>query len=78
MPSTDLFETPAAAKNIASHTAGLKAGWYVLDGGFFWHDLPPNPVAGPFTTQADAMAARTAIERTRGNAGRYWIDSVDA
>lgn len=60
---------------IELHTAGLQPGWYVLDG-FFWDDVC-SVLAGPFTTQADALACRSELER--GDAPRhYYIDEVAA
>ncbi len=58
---------------IARHTGGLPTGWYVLDG-FFWDDVC-SVIAGPFTTQDDALACRSALERTGVNL-QYFIDEV--
>ena len=60
---------------IERHTAGLAPGWYVRDG-LFWDDVC-SVLAGPFTTQADALACRSELER--GDAPRhYYIDEVAA
>lgn len=67
-----------ANKNVAANTTGMSTGWYVLDGGFFWHALRPHVVSGPYSTQADAMTARDTIERMTVAFGRYWIDEVPA
>lgn len=60
---------------IERHTAGLAPGWYVLDG-FFWDDVC-SVMAGPFTTQGDALACRSAVERDNAPR-RYYIDEVAA
>ncbi len=58
---------------VEQHTAGLLPGWYVLDG-FFWDDVC-SVVAGPFTTQDDALNCRSALERNETH-HRYYIDEV--
>jgi hypothetical protein len=75
--SVDGRKTAEAEQAIATHTRGLKPGWYILDGGFFWHSTQPHVVAGPFSTQADAMTARVAVERLTRNEGRYFIDKAE-
>ncbi|MGB8390060.1 MAG: hypothetical protein WCE76_20250 [Mycobacterium sp.] len=60
---------------IEQHTAGLRPGWYVLDG-FFWDD-ECSVIAGPFTTQDDALTCRSALERSEAH-HQYYIDEVEA
>jgi hypothetical protein len=55
------------------HTQDLRPGWYVTTG-FFWHDYC-SVVAGPFTTQEDAMTCRQALERSEGHSA-YFLDEV--
>lgn len=46
--------------------------WYVMRDGQFV--AGGRPIAGPFNTQADASAARRALEHSESH-GDYWLDS---
>lgn len=61
-------------KMIEKHTARLRPGWYVANG-FFWHDAC-TVIAGPFSTQEDAMLGRTIIENYEGH-HQYYVDKVE-
>ncbi|WP_195167668.1 hypothetical protein [Mycobacteroides abscessus] len=60
---------------IEKHTRNLRPGWYITTG-FFWHNTC-RTIAGPFSTQVDAMMCRQAIENIEGH-HQYYIDEVVA
>jgi hypothetical protein len=70
------WETDEARRFYADHTRGLAAGWYVVDGGFFWNDTAIRVIVGPFSTHADALTARTPIEQLTKCS--YYVDEVKA
>jgi hypothetical protein len=70
----DLSLEPHRIEMQEKHTQGLRPGWYVTTA-FFWHDAC-SIVAGPFSTQDDAMTCRTALESSEGH-NQYFIDAAE-